>query len=140
MRYLHTMVRVLDLDAALDFYVHGLGLREHARSEHPQGRFTLVFLGTGGDREPFLELTFNWDQAEPYATGRNFGHIALEVEDIHAYCQSLVDKGIAILRPPRDGKMAFVKSPDGVSVEILQCGAALPPAQPWRSMPNAGSW
>lgn len=140
MRYLHTMIRVLDLPRATAFYVDGLGLVERARSEHPQGRFTLVFLGSDEPSEPFLELTHNWDQTQTYAEGRNVGHIALEVDDIHAYCHSLVDKGINVLRPPRDGKMAFVKSPDGVAIEILQRGPALAPVEPWCSMPNNGTW
>jgi lactoylglutathione lyase len=141
MRFLHTMLRVRDLDAALDFFVGKLGLRELRRSESPQGRFTLVFLGTGaaGD-EAQVELTYNWDQAEPYGVGRSFGHLAYEVDDIYATCQRLRDGGVAILRPPRDGRMAFVRSPDQQSIELLQRGAALPPAEPWASMPNQGEW
>ncbi|MDF1563202.1 MAG: VOC family protein [Deltaproteobacteria bacterium] len=142
MRYLHTMVRVTDLEASLAFYCDALGLREVRRSEHEQGRFTLVFLTAPGEGEggaPLLELTFNWDP-EDYAGGRNFGHLAYEVEDIHAACQRLADHGVTIARPPRDGRMAFVRSPDGISVELLQAGAALEPVEPWSSMPNSGSW
>jgi lactoylglutathione lyase len=141
MRFLHTMIRVRDLDAALDFFCAKLGMRESRRSSHEQGRFTLVFLETGssGDHAQ-LELTHNWDQAEPYTGGRNFGHVAFEVDDIYASCQRLLDGGVAILRPPRDGRMAFVRSPDRISVELLQKGAALPPAEPWKSMPNQGEW
>src|SRR5262245_56652958 len=141
MRYLHTMLRVRDLDASLDFFVAKLGLRVTRRTEHEAGRFTLVFLGTGteGDRAE-IELTYNWDQKEPYASGRFFGHLAFEVDDIHATCAHLRDSGIVIHRPPRDGRMAFVKSPDGQSVELLQRGAALAPVEPWKSMPNTGEW
>jgi lactoylglutathione lyase len=141
MRYLHTMVRVRDLDAALRFFCDGLGLREVRRRDHEAGRFTLVFLGTDPDADaPQLELTHNWDQAEPYPTGRNFGHVAYEVEDVYAACQRLIDAGYPISRPPRDGRMAFVRSPDMISVELLQRGAALPPREPWTSMPNVGEW
>ena len=141
MRYLHTMLRVRDLDAALDFFVRKLGLRELRRRESPQGRFTLVFLGSGaaGD-DAEVELTFNWDQSEPYPTGRFFGHLAYEVDDIYATCARLRDAGVVILRPPRDGRMAFIQSPDGHSVELLQRGEALAPAEPWASMPNTGAW
>jgi lactoylglutathione lyase len=141
MRYLHTMIRVRDLDAALDFFCNKLGMRESRRSRHEQGRFTLVFLETGapGDHGQ-IELTHNWDQSEPYTGGRNFGHLAFEVEDIYATCQRLLDGGVAILRPPRDGRMAFVRSPDQISIELLQKGAALEPAEPWRSMVNQGEW
>lgn len=141
MRYLHTMIRVRDLPAALHFFCDGLGLVEVRRREHEQGRYTLVFLGEreGGD-SPQLELTYNWDQVEPYTGGRNFGHVAYEVDDIYAACQRFVDKGYTISRPPRDGRMAFVRSPDLVSVELLQKGAALAPAEPWTSMPNVGEW
>lgn len=141
MRFLHTMIRVRDLDAALDFFVNKLGLKERRRTEHEQGRFTLVFLETGqaGDAAQ-IELTYNWDQKEPYTGGRNFGHLAFEVDDIYAACQKLKDGGVAILRPPRDGRMAFVRSPDQVSVELLQKGAALAPQEPWSSMPNQGEW
>jgi lactoylglutathione lyase len=140
MRYLHTMLRVRDLDAALRFFSL-LGLRESRRRESQEGRFTLVFLGTGaaGD-DAEVELTYNWDQADAYPTGRFFGHLAYEVDDVYALCARLADAGIVIHRPPRDGRMAFVKSPDGHSIELLQRGAALEPAEPWRSMPNTGSW
>ncbi len=140
MRYLHTMIRVYDLDAALKFFQH-LGLRETRRRESEQGRFSLVFLSTMDPSDPGeLELTYNWDQSEPYSVGRNFGHVAFEVEDIYATCQKLADAGIAILRPPRDGRMAFIRSPDQISVELLQKGEALAPAEPWQSMPNQGEW
>jgi len=139
MRYLHTMLRVRDLDAALDFFVHKLGLREARRRDSDKGRFTLVFLATGVEGAE-IELTYNWDQKEPYPTGRFFGHLAFEVDDIYAKCAALRDAGVAILRPPRDGKMAFVKSPDGHSIELLQKGEALAPAEPWASMPNQGDW
>jgi lactoylglutathione lyase len=139
MRYLHTMLRVRDLDAALDFFVGKLGLRESRRRDSAQGRFTLVFLSTGTD-EAEIELTHNWDQAEPYATGRFFGHLAYEVDDIYAKCAELERKGVAILRSPRDGRMAFIKSPDGHSIELLQQGDALAPAEPWKSRPNQGDW
>ena len=141
MRYLHTMLRVRDLDAALDFFIDGLGLQERKRTTHEKGRFTLVSLGTGaaGDNAE-IELTHNWDETEPYPTGRFFGHLAFEVEDIYATCTRLEAKGVAVLRPPRDGHMAFVKSPDGHSVELLQTGAALAPQEPWASRANQGSW
>jgi lactoylglutathione lyase len=140
-RFLHTMLRVRDLDAALAFFVGALGLRELRRRESPQGRFTLVFLGTGADGDGAeVELTHNWDQDGPYATGRFFGHLAYEVDDVYATCARLEAAGVAVLRPPRDGRMAFVKSPDGHSVELLQRGAALPPAEPWASRPNVGEW
>jgi len=141
MRYLHTMVRVLDLPAALRFFCEGLGLREIRRRDHEQGRFTLVFLGEreGGD-SPQIELTHNWDQTEAYSGGRNFGHVAYEVDDIYAACQRFVDLGYTISRPPRDGRMAFVRSPDRISVELLQAGEALPKQEPWASMPNVGEW
>ncbi|MGH8505234.1 MAG: VOC family protein [Stenotrophobium sp.] len=139
MKYLHTMVRVGDLDAALDFYCAGLGLRELRRTDHPQGRFTLVFLAAPGDENAQVELTHNWD-TEPLGGGRNFGHLAYRVDDIYALCRHLMDRGVAINRPPRDGHMAFVRSPDGISVELLQSGDALPPQEPWRSMPNTGQW
>lgn len=141
MRYLHTMIRVLDLDAALRFFCQGLGLSEIRRRDDDKGRYTLVFLGQGPDGDsPQVELTHNWDQAEPYTVGRNFGHLAYEVEDIYAACQRLVDLGYTISRPPRDGRMAFVRSPDLVSVELLQRGRALEPREPWSSMPNTGQW
>lgn len=141
MRYLHTMVRVLDLDAALRFFCEGLGLREIRRRDSEQGRFTLVFLGMDpGTDSPQLELTHNWDQTEAYGGGRNFGHVAYEVDDIYAACRRMIDLGYVISRPPRDGRMAFVRSPDQISVELLQKGEALPPAEPWTSMPNVGQW
>lgn len=141
MRYLHTMLRVLDLPAALRFFCDGLGLVEVRRRDHEQGRYTLVFLGTKDDPDgPQLELTHNWDQADAYGGGRNFGHVAFETDDIHARCHHLMELGYTISRPPRDGRMAFVRSPDKISVELLQRGAALPPAEPWTSMPNVGEW
>ena len=143
MRYLHTMLRVRDLDAALDFFVAKLGLHEIRRTRNEGGRFTLVFLATdpGAPAErPEIELTHNWDQQEPYPTGRFFGHLAYEVDDIYATCERLRAAGVAILRPPRDGHMAFIKSPDGHSVEILQRGGSLPKREPWASMPSQGEW
>jgi lactoylglutathione lyase len=141
MRYLHTMLRVRDLDAALDFFVKKLGLREVRRRDNEQGRFTLVFLATGAEGDAAeVELTHNWDEKEPYATGRFFGHLAYEVDDIYATCARLRDAGVDILRPPRDGRMAFVKSPEGHSVELLQRGAALEKKEPWASMPSQGQW
>jgi lactoylglutathione lyase len=141
MRYLHTMLRVRNLDAALDFFVAKLGLRELSRKANEKGRFTLVFLGTGAaDDRAEIELTYNWDQKEPYPAGRFFGHLAFQVEDIYATCAGLSESGVAILRPPRDGHMAFIQSPDGHSVELLQRGAALAPSEPWVSMPNQGEW
>ncbi len=141
MRFLHTMLRVRDLDAALDFFVNKLGLVELRRHESEKGRFTLVFLATGatGDGAQ-IELTHNWDGAETYSVGRSFGHLAFEVDDIYEVCQRLQQGGITILRPPRDGRMAFVRSPDEQSVELLQRGEALPLAEPWASMPTAGEW
>lgn len=140
MRYLHTMLRVRDLDAALRFF-SALGLRELRRKESEQGKFTLVFLGTGASGDTAeVELTYNWGQTEPYPTGRFFGHLAYEVDDVYATCEHLEKEGIAVLRPPRDGRMAFVKSPDGHSVELLQKGAALPPKEPWASRENRGDW
>jgi len=146
MRYLHTMVRVKDLDAALDFWCDKLGLVEIRRMENEQGRFTLVFLAAPEDAErsketasPQVELTYNWDP-EDYTGGRNFGHLAYEVDDIYAACRRLMDGGVTINRPPRDGRMAFVRSPDGISVELLQKGGRLEPAEPWLSMPNTGTW
>lgn len=138
MRYLHTMVRVTDLAASIRFYKL-LGLREVRRSEHPQGRFTLVFMAAPGDESAQIELTWNWDP-EAYSGGRNFGHIAYAVEDIYESCRRLMAGGVTINRPPRDGRMAFVRSPDGISIELLQAGPALPPAEPWASMPNVGTW
>jgi lactoylglutathione lyase len=141
MRFLHTMLRVRDLDAALDFFVAKLGLRELRREENAGGRFTLVFVGSGatGDAAE-IELTYNWDQKEPYPTGRFFGHLAFQVDDIYATCERLQAQGVAILRPPRDGRMAFIKSPDGQSVELLQKGGALEKKEPWASMPSQGEW
>jgi lactoylglutathione lyase len=139
MKYLHTMVRVTDLDASLKFYCDALGLREISRKEVPQGRFTLVFLAAPGDDAAQIELTHNWDP-ESYSGGRNFGHVAYAVDDIYATCQRLKDHGVTINRPPRDGHMAFVRSPDNISVELLQKGGSLPPAEPWKSMPNVGQW
>ena len=139
MRYLHTMVRVKDLDASLDFYCAKLGLVELRRYDEPKGRFTNVFLAAPRDESAQVELTFNWDP-EDYGGGRNFGHLAYEVEDIYDLCRHLMAEGVVINRPPRDGRMAFVRSPDGISVELLQKGEALPPAEPWLSMANTGSW
>ena len=146
MRYLHTMIRVRDLDAALDFYVKKLGLVEVRRRDAPAGRFTLVFLAAPQDVDraadeaaPLLELTYNYDP-EDYQGGRNFGHLAYEVDDIYALCQHLSDMGVVINRPPRDGHMAFIRSPDGISVELLQKGGSLAPAEPWASMANTGAW
>jgi lactoylglutathione lyase len=146
MEYLHTMVRVTDLEASLDFYCNKLGLQEVARQDSEKGRFTLVFLAAPGDREraateraPLVELTYNWDP-EVYGGGRNFGHLAYRVDDVYALCRTLVQGGVTINRPPRDGYMAFVRSPDGVSIELLQKGAPLPPQEPWVSMPNTGAW
>ncbi len=139
MKYLHTMVRVSDLDASLDFYCTKLGLKEVARKEVPAGRFTLVFLAAPGDEEAQVELTYNWDPEE-YSGGRNFGHLAYQVDDIFETCQRLMDAGVTINRPPRDGWMAFIKSPDGISIELLQKGKALSPIEPWASMKNSGTW
>lgn len=139
MKYLHTMVRVSDLDASLDFYCNKLGLQELQRHDSEQGRFTLVFLAAPGDNEAQVELTYNWDP-EVYDEGRNFGHLAYRVDNIHELCQSLLDKGVTINRPPRDGRMAFIRSPDNISIELLQAGAPLPPVEPWLSMPNTGKW
>ena len=139
MKYLHTMVRVTDLDASLDFYCNKLGLEELKRIDVEAGRFTLVFLAAAGDSEAQVELTHNWDPEE-LSGGRNFGHLAYRVDDIYAVCQRLLDQGVTINRPPRDGHMAFVRSPDGVSVELLQSGAPLPASEPWASMPNVGEW
>ncbi len=139
MKYLHTMVRVADVDASLDFYCNKLGLIELRRYNSEQGRFTLIFLAAPGDEEAQVELTHNWDPEE-YDEGRNFGHLAYEVDDIYALCQSLMDAGVTINRPPRDGHMAFVRSPDNISIELLQKGDALPAAEPWASMPSVGLW
>lgn len=139
MKYLHTMVRVSDLEASLHFYCNLLGLHEVRRKEVPQGRFTLVFLAAPGDEAAQVELTFNWDP-ETLGGARNFGHLAYAVENIYEVCQRLKDGGVTINRPPRDGHMAFVRSPDNISIELLQAGDALPPAEPWLSMPNTGVW
>ncbi len=146
MRYLHTMIRVTDIDASLDFFCGGLGMKEVRRNDYEKGRYTLIFLAAPADEEsgvtnkaPLVELTFNLDPEE-YRGGRNFGHLAYEVDDIYATCQHLMDKGVTINRPPRDGHMAFVRSPDGISIELLQKGEAKEPAEPWTSMPNTGSW
>jgi len=146
MRYLHTMVRIRDIDESLDFYCNKFGMKEVRRYESDKGRYTLVFVIAPEDEEAFhrgrapaLELTYNWD-AEPYSGGRNFGHLAYEVDDIYATCQRLMDSGVTINRPPRDGHMAFVRSPDGISIEILQKGESLAPKEPWASMQNTGSW
>jgi len=138
-KYLHTMVRVTDLDASLEFYCTQLGLREVERVDVEAGRFTLIFLAAPGDESAQLELTYNWDP-EPYDSGRNFGHVAYAVEDIYAVCQRLMDAGVTINRPPRDGHMAFVRSPDAISIELLQVGDPRPEQEPWRSMPNTGKW
>jgi lactoylglutathione lyase len=139
MKYLHTMVRVSDLEESLDFYCGKLGLVEMHRKDVPQGRYTLVFLAAPGNESAQVELTYNWD-AETYTGGRNFGHLAYAVDDIYEACQRLLDAGVTISRPPRDGRMAFVRSPDGISIELLQAGEALPPQEPWASMENTGSW
>jgi lactoylglutathione lyase len=139
MKYLHTMVRVGNLEESLDFYCNKLGLTELRRTSSEQGRYTLVFLSAPGDESAMVELTYNWDP-ETYTGGRNFGHLAYAVDDIYATCQHLKDSGVTISRPPRDGRMAFVRSPDGISIELLQAGPALVPAEPWTSMPNVGVW
>ena len=139
MKYLHTMIRVQNLESALDFFINKLGMMEVRRREAPEGRFTLVFLATGPG-ESTIELTYNWDQEEPYRVGRNFGHLAYSVENIYQLCEELQNKGVTILRPPRDGKMAFIRSPDQISVELLQEGDPLPPQEPWLSMPSQGEW
>jgi len=139
MRFYHTMVRVSDLDQSLDFYCKALGLHETRRFERPEGRYTLVFLAADETPDAEIELTYNWDP-EDYTGGRNFGHLAFHVPDIYATCQQLMDHGVTINRPPRDGRMAFVKSPDGISIELLQHGEALEAVEPWTSMENTGSW
>ncbi|HEY8518480.1 MAG TPA: VOC family protein [Gammaproteobacteria bacterium] len=139
MRYLHTMVRVSDLEQSLDFYCRKLGLKEIRRHENEAGRYTLVFVAPEGQEDCQIELTYNWDP-QTYGEGRNFGHIAFEVDDIYATCRRLMEQGVVINRPPRDGKMAFVRSPDNISIELLQKGPALPPEEPWKSMPNTGTW
>ncbi|MCH7743064.1 MAG: VOC family protein [Proteobacteria bacterium] len=140
MKYLHTMVRVNDIDESLDFYCNKLGLRELRRYDNEQGRFTLVFLAAPGDDEAQIELTYNWDGDTLGEGSRNFGHLAYAVDDIYATCQQLQDGGVTISRPPRDGRMAFVRSPDNISIELLQSGDALPPQEPWVSMENTGDW
>lgn len=147
MRYLHTMVRVTDLEASIEFYCNGLGMKEISRKDHTEGKFTLVFLAAAEDevaakenKAPMLELTLNWDSNEKYAGGRNFGHLAYVVDDIYATCSKLQEMGVVINRPPRDGHMAFVRSPDGISVELLQKGESLPQQEPWASMGNTGEW
>lgn len=139
MRYLHTMVRVSDLERSLDFYCNKLGLKEVRRVDIPAGRYTLVFVAPEGQEDAAIELTYNWDP-EVLTGGRNFGHVAYEVDDIYATCESLLRNGVTINRPPRDGKMAFIRSPDEISIELLQRGAGLPPREPWASMPNTGKW
>lgn len=139
MKYLHTMVRVTDVEASLRFYRDALGLELLSRRDFPQGRYTLVFLAAPGDHSVQVELTHNWDP-EAYTGGRNFGHLAYAVDDIYAACRRLQEHGVTINRPPRDGRMAFVRSPDGISVELLQAGGARPPEEPWASMPNTGTW
>jgi lactoylglutathione lyase len=138
-KYLHTMVRVTDLDASLDFYCNKLGLEELRRIDVEAARFSLIFLAAPGDENAQVELTHNWDP-EAYGGGRNFGHLAYAVDDIYATCERLADGGVTINRPPRDGHMAFVRSPDGISIELLQSGSPLPPKEPWSSMPNVGEW
>ena len=146
MQYLHTMIRVSDLPQTLDFFCRKLGFTEISRADHEKGRYTLVFLAAPGDSEaarqnkaPLVELTWNWDE-KGYAGGRNFGHLAYRVEDIYTLCQKLMDAGVMINRPPRDGHMAFIRTPDNISIELLQKGEALPPQEPWKSMPNTGTW
>lgn len=139
MKYLHTMVRISNIDESIDFYCTKLGLKEVRRSESQEGRFTLIFLAAEGDESNCLELTYNWD-SEQYPEGRNFGHVAYQVENIYQTCQRLIDHGVTINRPPRDGYMAFVRSPDNVSIELLQAGAPLAAAEPWKSMSNTGHW
>jgi lactoylglutathione lyase len=141
MQFLHTMIRVLDLNAALDFFVHKLGLIEVSRKDSEKGRFTLVFLASPEDpKGPMLELTHNWDEENAYSGGRNFGHVAYAVDDIYGLCEKLEREGVTILRPPRDGRMAFIRSPDQISVELLQRGDPLPPKEPWLSRPSQGEW
>ena len=139
MKYLHTMVRVRDLDASLKFYCDALGLREVRRTQNEKGRFTLVFLAAPGDEQAQVELTYNWDP-EDYKIGRAFGHLAYEVDDIYAICEKLMKAGVTINRPPRDGRMAFIRTPDNIPIELLQKGEALAPGEPWKSMPNTGTW
>ena len=139
MKYLHTMIRVQNLESALDFFINKLGMMEVRRKEVPEGKFTLVFLAANED-EPPLELTYNWEQSEPYSSGENFGHVAYGVENIYEFCEKLQNDGVTILRPPKDGKMAFIRSPDQISVELLQIGEPLPIQEPWASMKNQGKW
>lgn len=139
MKYLHTMVRVSDIDASLDFYCNKMGMVETRRHESEQGRFTLVFVAAPGNEEAPVELTYNWDPEE-YDEGRNFGHLAYQVDNIYDFCQNLMDQGVTINRPPRDGRMAFIRSPDNISIELLQAGEALPKQEPWASMENIGHW
>jgi len=139
MKYLHTMIRVQNLDTALDFFINKLGMKEVRRKEVPEGEFTLIFLAAE-DNDPPLELTYNWSQSEPYSSGENFGHVAYEVNNIYDYCEKLKNDGVSILRPPRDGKMAFIRSPDQISIELLQQGEPLPIQEPWASMKNQGNW
>jgi len=140
MKYLHTMVRVTDLDQSLNFFCNILGLTEVGRKDVPAGKFTLVFLAAPGDEDAQVELTYNWETDEHYSGGRNFGHLAYAVDDIYVLCQRMMDNGVTINRPPRDGRMAFVRSPDNISIELLQKGDALAPAEPWASMANTGEW
>ena len=139
MKYLHTMIRVQNLDTALDFFINKLGMKEVRRKEVPEGEFTLIFLAAE-DNDPPLELTYNWGKNEPYSSGENFGHVAYEVNNIYDYCEKLKNNGVSILRPPRDGKMAFIRSPDHISIELLQQGEPLPIQEPWASMKNQGKW
>ena len=139
MKYLHTMIRVQNLDTALDFFINKLGMKEVRRKEVPEGEFTLIFLAAD-ENDPPLELTYNWSNNEPYSTGENFGHVAYEVNNIYDYCEKLKNNGVSILRPPRDGKMAFIRSPDQISIELLQQGEPLPIQEPWASMKNHGKW
>ncbi|TGK46686.1 lactoylglutathione lyase [Leptospira bouyouniensis] len=140
MKYLHTMIRVQNLEKALHFFVDILGLKVSRKKEYPDGKFTLVFLTTGEEDMSEIELTYNWDQVEPYSIGRNFGHLAYEVDNIYDLCEKIQSMGVVINRPPRDGRMAFVRSPDSISIELLQKGNPLPPKEPWVSMPNSGEW
>ncbi len=140
MKYLHTMIRVTDLDASLDFFVNKLGFKLIRKTDYPQGQFTLAFVAAAGDEDNQIELTHNWNSDEVYGEGRNFGHIAYRVDDIYTYCQRLLDHGIVLNRPPRDGHMAFIRTPDQISIELLQKGEPLRPCEPWASMPNQGHW
>ena len=140
MKYLHTMIRISNIEKSLEFFCKGLGLIETRRKDSEKGRYTLIFLAAPNDKSSEIELTYNWDQEEPYTSGRNFGHLAYSVENIYQLCEDLQNKGVTILRPPRDGKMAFIRSPDHISVELLQEGGPLPPQEPWLSMPSQGEW